>query len=62
MNRGNRVDGKIDDVAVNYYYHGIWTKMYNSLVVSLTKRFQGKAIDIARDFQAFCPILVKFYF
>ena len=25
--------------------------MYNSLEMSMTKRFQGKAIDIARDFQ-----------
>ena len=27
--------------------------MHNSLVGSLTKRFQGKAVDIARDFQKF---------
>ena len=51
VNRGNRVDWEIDDEVVDNYYHGIWTKMYNSLVVSLTKRFQGKAIDIALDFQ-----------
>ena len=50
VNRGNRVDWEIDDIAANNYYHGIWTKMYNSLVGSLTKRFQGKAIDIAQDF------------
>ena len=51
VKRGNRVDWEIDDAVVDNYYHGIWTKMYNSLVVSLTKRFQGKAINIARDFQ-----------
>ena len=51
MNRGNKVDWEIDDIAVNNYYHCIWTKMYNSLVGSLTKRFQGNAIEIARNFQ-----------
>ena len=51
VNRGNRVDWEIDDEVVDNYYHDIWTKMYNSLVVSLIKRFQGKAIDIALDFQ-----------
>ena len=29
----------------------IWTNMYNSLVESLTKRFQCKAIDITGEFQ-----------
>ena len=51
VKRGNRVDWEIDDVVIENYYHGIWTNMYNSLEMSMTKRFQGKAIDIARDFQ-----------
>ena len=51
MKRGNRVDWEIDDVVIENYYNGIWTNMYNSLEMSMTKRFQGKAIDIARDFQ-----------
>ena len=51
VKRGNRVDWEIEDVVIGNYYHGIWTNMYNSLEISMTKRFQGKAIDIARDFQ-----------
>ena len=51
VNRGNRVDWEIDDITVNNYSLGIWRKMYNSLVDSLTKRFQVNSIDIARDFQ-----------
>ena len=35
VNRGNRVDWEIYDIVVNNYYHGIWTKLYNSLVGSL---------------------------
>ena len=50
VKRGNRVDWEIVDVIENYY-SDIWTNMYNSLEMSMTKRFQGKAIDIARDFQ-----------
>ena len=42
VNRGNRVVWEFDDVVVDSYYHGIWINMCNSLVVSLTKRFQGK--------------------
>ena len=51
VKRGNRVDWEIDDVIIENYYHIIWKNMYNSLEMSMTKRFQGKSIDIARDFQ-----------
>ena len=50
VKRGTRVDWEIDDVVIENYYHGIWTNMYNSLEMSMTKRFQVKAIYIARDF------------
>ena len=57
VKRGNRVDWEIDDVIIENYYHIIWKNMYNSLEMLMTKRFQGKSIDIARDFQDILPNL-----